>query len=132
MSHTTANRPISPVLEQIAKQHLLVDSLVEQGRDSLDFKDLHVAGIRAALEAAYLAGQQSRASKPIPAGAKAGTALAAYHAAAGRIQALLGRLQADLDAHAKTAAAKPENWGYAGDLGRVESVLLTAIQPNSQ
>lgn len=132
MSHAKANHPASQVLEQIAKQHLLVDSLVEQGSDSLDFKDLHVAGIRAALEAAYLAGQQSRASKPIPAGAKAGTALAAYHAAAGRIQALLGRLQADLDAHAKTAAAKPENWGYAGDLGRVEAALVDIAQLASQ
>ncbi|WP_299074759.1 hypothetical protein [uncultured Paraglaciecola sp.] len=45
------------ILEQIAKEHLFVETLETQNSDSLDFHDLSVESIKAALEAAYKAGK---------------------------------------------------------------------------
>ena len=45
----------------IAQQHLDVDTLEEQGSDSLDFPSVGVWGIKAALTAAYLAGYAASA-----------------------------------------------------------------------
>lgn len=44
------------VFAQIAKLHLDIDTLDEQGRDSLDFHEVSVMNLRDALEAAYAAG----------------------------------------------------------------------------
>ncbi len=46
-------------LEDIAQQHLEVDTLERRGSDALDFHDLAVWQLRGALEAAYLAGAAS-------------------------------------------------------------------------
>ena len=54
---------LNQILENIAKQHLFVDTLETRHSDRLDFHDVAVWGIKAALEAAYLAGQQSQQSK---------------------------------------------------------------------
>lgn len=43
---------------EIAKEHLRVETLVVRNRDSLDFYDVSVIGIKRALEAAFDAGKQ--------------------------------------------------------------------------
>ena len=50
-------------LEQIAKEHLVVDTLETRKRDSLDFYDVSVWGIEAALIAAYRLGQKNGEGK---------------------------------------------------------------------
>ncbi len=50
-------------IEQIAKQALGLETLETRNSDRLDFQDLHVASIKAALLAAYQAGQQNGSSK---------------------------------------------------------------------
>jgi hypothetical protein len=47
-------------LARIAQQHLDLETLETRNSDSLDFHDLAVWGIRAALDAAYKAGQEAR------------------------------------------------------------------------
>ncbi len=47
------------IFTRIAREHLHVETLETQGRDSLDFHDLGVGSIKAALEAAYQAGQEA-------------------------------------------------------------------------
>jgi hypothetical protein len=49
-------------LEQIAKKTLGLETLETRNSDRLDFHDLNVASIKAALLAAYQAGQQSRSA----------------------------------------------------------------------
>lgn len=49
-------KPIEQLLAQIARQHLDVETLETRRSDRLDFHDLAVWSIKAALEAAYQAG----------------------------------------------------------------------------
>ena len=49
-------KPIEQLLTQIAQQHLDIETLETRRSDRLDFHDLAVWSIKAALEAAYLAG----------------------------------------------------------------------------
>ncbi len=49
-------KPIEQLLTQIARQHLDVETLETRWSDRLDFHDLAVWSIKAALEAAYQAG----------------------------------------------------------------------------
>lgn len=51
-------------LAEIAARHLHLETLETRNSDSLDFHDVAVWSIRAALEAAYEAGRQSCA--PVP------------------------------------------------------------------
>lgn len=44
-------------LAQIAQEHLGIETLEQRGRDALDFHEVGVAGLTAALDAAYRAGQ---------------------------------------------------------------------------
>ncbi|MFZ5635456.1 MAG: hypothetical protein E6Q50_14445 [Lysobacter sp.] len=53
------------VIAQIAEKHLGLSTLEERGADRLDFQELSVASIRAALEAAYAAGAASAAAKAV-------------------------------------------------------------------
>ena len=53
---------LTQTLDQIAKQTLGLETLETRNRDRLDFHDLNVASIKAALLAAYQAGQQSRSA----------------------------------------------------------------------
>jgi hypothetical protein len=55
MTHTT----LEQLLNQIAAQHLHIDTLATRSSDSLDFHDISVWGLKAALIAAFKAGQQS-------------------------------------------------------------------------
>lgn len=48
------------VLEDIAEKHLGINTLKVRNSDSLDFHDVGVASLKAALEAAYRAGAQSQ------------------------------------------------------------------------
>jgi hypothetical protein len=50
------------LLEKIAKKELFIDTLETQRSDSLDFHDRSVQSIKAALEAAFLAGVEVGAS----------------------------------------------------------------------
>lgn len=45
------------LLQEIAARHLFLETLDTRNADSLDFHDVAVWSIRAALEAAYAAGQ---------------------------------------------------------------------------
>lgn len=47
------------LLAQIAAKHLFIDTLEARNRDSLDFHEMPVWGIEAALEEAYEAGRAS-------------------------------------------------------------------------
>ncbi|MBK9387387.1 MAG: hypothetical protein IPN34_21440 [Planctomycetes bacterium] len=47
-------------IERIAKEVLWIETLDSRGRDRLDFHELGVGAIRAALEAAYEAGKQAK------------------------------------------------------------------------
>ena len=44
------------VIEQIALDHLFIETLETQHRDRLDFHDVSVWAVKSALEAAYAAG----------------------------------------------------------------------------
>ena len=54
-----ANTKIEKLLEQIAKEHLRIETLETRRSDSLDFHDCSVWGVKAALEAAYSAGLEA-------------------------------------------------------------------------
>lgn len=49
------------LLTEIALKHLGVETLTARGSDSLDFHEVSTWGLRAALEAAFAAGQASTA-----------------------------------------------------------------------
>lgn len=56
--------PIDTLLTQIAQQHLGLETLQTRHADRLDFHDLAVWNLRAALEAAFQAGVEAGASCP--------------------------------------------------------------------
>jgi hypothetical protein len=56
---TESSMTPTQTLEQIAKKTLGLETLETRNSDRLDFHDLNVASIKAALLAAYQAGQQS-------------------------------------------------------------------------
>jgi hypothetical protein len=47
------------IFEKIAQEHLGIETLERRNRDNLDFHDVSVTGVKAALEAAFAAGQLS-------------------------------------------------------------------------
>ena len=52
---TTRTAP-ADLLADIAQKHLFIETLEERKSDSLDFHEVSVWGVQAALEAAYAAG----------------------------------------------------------------------------
>ena len=58
------NKDLNQLLEQIATQHLFIQTLETQHRDRLDFHDVSVWGVKAALEAAYEAGLKAAQTTP--------------------------------------------------------------------
>ena len=52
---TTQTAP-ADLLADIAEKHLFIETLEERKSDSLDFHEVSVWGVKAALEAAYAAG----------------------------------------------------------------------------
>jgi len=61
MTNDIKHTPKDQILAQIAKDELHLEALESRKSDSLDFHDCAVWCIKAALEAAYDAGQQSSA-----------------------------------------------------------------------
>jgi hypothetical protein len=59
----TPTQPDTNALATIAKEHLRIDSLETRESDSLDFHDIAVWNIRAALEAAFMAGSAHERAK---------------------------------------------------------------------
>ena len=51
------------------------------------------------------------------------TAAKAYAARRTSIDAKLAQLKSGLRAHHRSAARRPDDWGFAGDLGRVEELI---------
>ena len=51
----------------------------------------------------------------------------AYQAKKVAIHSLLVRLTEKLNAHAARQKTDPKNWGYVGDLGRIEELVTEAI-----
>lgn len=49
----------TPLFTEIAQKHLRIETLETRNRDSLDFHDVGVGCLKAALAAAYEAGRQS-------------------------------------------------------------------------
>jgi regulator of sigma D len=54
--------PHATALAQIARQHLVLETLEARNSDALDFRDVSVWGVKAALEAAYTLGRESLAT----------------------------------------------------------------------
>jgi hypothetical protein len=59
--------------------------------------------------------------------AKRRTAAEAYEANRHDIILLVDLLKAELEHHAKRAAAEPRNWGFAGDLGSVRRRIIEVL-----
>jgi hypothetical protein len=59
---TKGRQGMNELLTQIAQQHLGIETLETRWSDSLDFHDLGVESIKAALEAAFAAGQKASQS----------------------------------------------------------------------
>ena len=57
MTADPAKAPSEALLLEIAVKHLRLDTLETRNSDGLDFHDVAVWSIRAALEAAFVAGQ---------------------------------------------------------------------------
>lgn len=54
-----ADIPSEPLIEQIAQKHLCIDTLKTRNGDSLDFHEVSVWGLKAALQAAFEAGSNA-------------------------------------------------------------------------
>ena len=57
-----ADKPLENLLQQIALDHLFIESLVTRNSDRLDFHEVSVWAVKSALMVAYEAGRQ--AAKP--------------------------------------------------------------------
>jgi hypothetical protein len=53
-------KTLERLLNQIAAEHLHIDTLATRNRDRLDFHEVSVWGLKEALQAAFTAGQQSK------------------------------------------------------------------------
>jgi hypothetical protein len=61
-----SNTKLNQLLEQIAQQHLFIDTLETQSSDRLDFHDVSVWAVKAALKAAYEAGLKAAETNTTP------------------------------------------------------------------
>ena len=71
-------------IADIAKSHLHLETLETRNSDSLDFHDMSVWSIKAALEAAYEAGRQSREPRQRKCRGKGGDVVALAIKSAGK------------------------------------------------
>jgi hypothetical protein len=60
------NQQLEQLLEQFAKQHLFIETLQTQHSDRLDFHEVSVWGVKAALEAAFEAGRKAASTNQAP------------------------------------------------------------------
>ena len=109
-------------LDRIARRHLGIETLAVRNSDSLDFHDVGVAGVSAALQAAFEAGQQAAAQ------AKPATASGNYAQTLGSVQAKLQQLARAVEAHALRQAREPGHWGYVGDINALDLALTEALE----
>lgn len=58
-----SDTPVNPVIAEIARKHLGVQTLNTARSDSKDFHELAVWSIQAALQAAFEAGQRSKEAR---------------------------------------------------------------------
>lgn len=56
MAEPTLSRHAQREIERIAREFLGIETFAIRNRDSLDFHDVYVGSVQAALKAAYLAG----------------------------------------------------------------------------
>lgn len=56
-------KKLQMILEKIAQEHLYIDTLERRWGDSLDFHEVSVWGVEAALKAAYELGRKEGAKK---------------------------------------------------------------------
>ena len=61
-----ADKKLEQLLDQIAKQHLFIETLETQHSDRLDFHDVSVWGVKSALQAAYEAGLKAAETNTTP------------------------------------------------------------------
>jgi hypothetical protein len=61
-----SNTKLNQLLEQLAQQHLFIDTLETQSSDRLDFHDVSVWAVKAALQAAYEAGLKAAETNTTP------------------------------------------------------------------
>lgn len=109
------------IIHQIARRHLGIETLAVRNSDSLDFHDVGVAGVSAALQAAFEAGQQAAAPrKPV-------TASGNYSETLARVHARLEQLGRAIEAHAARQANEPGHWGYVGDINALDLALIEAL-----
>jgi hypothetical protein len=111
------------LLQAIAAKHLFLDTLDTRNSDSLDFHEVAVWAIRAAMTAAFAAGQAAgRRRMTMTTTPKTQTALDAFLAAKAEIDAMLVRLSALSADHFET---HPDaiNWGHVGTLTHYSAKL---------
>lgn len=110
------------IIDKIARRHLGIETLAVRNSDSLDFYDVGVVGVSAALQAAFEAGQQAAAQ------AKSATAAGNYAQTLGSVQAKLEQLTRAVEAHAARQGRDPHNWGFIGDIGALDLTLNEALE----
>jgi RNase adaptor protein for sRNA GlmZ degradation len=59
-SQVMNTQKLEQLLNQIAAEHLHIDTLATRNSDRLDFHEVSVWGLKEALQAAFTAGQQSK------------------------------------------------------------------------
>ena len=59
-SQVMDTQKLEQLLNQIAAEHLHIDTLATRNSDRLDFHEVSVWGLKEALQAAFTAGQQSK------------------------------------------------------------------------
>ena len=64
-------KTLERLLNQIAAEHLHIDTLATRNSDSLDFHEVSVWGVKSALEAAFEAGRIAASGKQEPQKTKA-------------------------------------------------------------
>ncbi|RSZ35064.1 MULTISPECIES: hypothetical protein [unclassified Variovorax] len=122
----------------IAKKHFRIETLETRNRDALDFHEVSVWGIQAALQAAFDAGRQAAknggelAVPPAVGGellkvSRRCSATEAYKIRSANITVLLAQLLDQKRLHAERAAKEPQHWGFAGDLAELEAAMRRAI-----
>lgn len=121
----------------IAQKHFHVETLETRSRDALDFHEVSVWGMQAALQAAFDAGCHAgqngdKSSHPVPSGellkvSRRCRADEAYKIRSANITVLFAQLLDQSRLHAERAAKEPQHWGFAGDLAELETAMRRAI-----
>lgn len=115
------NMTTTATIDKIARRHLGIETLAVRNSDSLDFHDVGVVGVSAALQAAFEAGQKAPAQRRPTAASRD------YAQTLQSVQAKLDQLTRAVEAHAARQGRDPQNWGFIGDIGALELALTEAL-----